>query len=147
MAEPGRIEVSLSVVGDGVDPDEVSRLLGAHPDRSHKVGDPVSTRSTSRHQAGAWVISTKGSVPGDASLAAHVSALLARVTNDPATWRNLMERPTVRVFAGWFMSRENEGASLDPSVLDALGRRSLSLDFDVYSKPELGDERRGDAAK
>jgi hypothetical protein len=31
------------------------------------------------------------------------------------------------------MRRENEGTTLDPSLLDELGRRSLSLDFDVYA--------------
>jgi hypothetical protein len=133
MAEPGRIEASLTVVGDGVDPDEISRLLCADADRSHRVGDLVSTRSSARRRAGAWIISTEGSVPGTAPLATHVSALLARVTSDPAIWRTLAERHSIRVFVGWFMTRENEGTMLDPSLLDELGRRSLSLDFDVYA--------------
>ena len=133
MADPGRIEASLTVVGDLVDPDEISRLLGADPDRSHRVGDLVSTRSTARRRTGAWIISTKGNVPGTAPLATHVSALLARVTSDPAIWRTLAERHSVRVFVGWFMTRENEGTMLDPSLLDELGRRGLSLDFDVYA--------------
>jgi hypothetical protein len=62
---------------------------------------------------------------------------VARVTSDPTIWRTLAERHSVRVFVGWFMTRENEGTMLDPSLLDELGRRSLSLDFDVYAITNL----------
>jgi hypothetical protein len=80
-----------------------------------------------------WTISTAGVIRGTAPLAEHVSALLARVTSDPEIWRSLAERHSVRVFVGWFMQGENEGTMLDPSVLGELARRSLCLDFDVYS--------------
>jgi hypothetical protein len=133
MAEPGRIEASLTVVGAQVDPDEITRLLGADPDRSHRVGDLVSTRSTARRTTGAWTISTAATIPDTAPLATHVSALLARVTSDLAIWRSLGGRHSLRVFVGWFMTRANEGTLLGPALLEELGQRCLCLDFDVYS--------------
>jgi hypothetical protein len=133
MGRPGEITASLSVIGEHVDPDEVGRLLGTGPDRSHRVGDPVSTRGTTRHRTGAWIISTKGNVPPNSPLEAHVSSLLARVTSDAGIWATLAERHSVGVFVGWFMELENEGTGLDPSLLTELGRLSLRLDFDVYA--------------
>jgi hypothetical protein len=132
MADPGRIRVWLSVIGEHVDPAEITKLLGADPDRAHRVGDVVSSRATARRQTGAWIISSKDTVPESATLATHVSALLRRVPSDPAIWRSLADRHSIRVFVSWTMKHDDEGTGLEPSLLEELSRRSLNLDFNVY---------------
>ncbi len=98
----------------------------------------MSNRGDTRRRTGVWIITTKDRVPDTVPLATHVSSLLERVTSDPTVWSALADRHHIRLFVGWFMARENEGTTLDPALLEALGRRSLSLDFDVYATEVAG---------
>lgn len=125
--------MSLSITGDTVDPDEVSSLLGAQPDRSHRVGDPVRGRGVSSlRRTGLWSISTDQLLPDTAPIADHIKALLARVPADEGLWRGISNRHSARVFVGWFMSADNEEEGLGPELLGELSNRSLALDFDLY---------------
>jgi len=135
MAEAAQIVASLTVVGDQVDPDEVTAILGSAPDDAGKVGDPVSPHSSDKRRTGFWSISTTGRMPDTASLSQHVQSLLTRVTTDAAAWKELATRHSIRVFVGWFMEKENEGAGLDPGLLQELARRGVAIDFDIYSPP------------
>jgi len=144
VANPGRLVASITVVGESVDPDEISKLMGAPPDRSHRVGDLVSPKrsSAARRRSGLWSISTEGRLHESASLSDHIRDLLYRVTQNAEVWNTLAARHNTRVFVGWFMDRGNEGASIDPDILAELGRLSLVLDFDVYSAPPNEEEAR-----
>jgi hypothetical protein len=51
VANPGRVVVSLTVVGESVDPDEISELIGAPPDRSHQVGIRTHSEPRTRRPA------------------------------------------------------------------------------------------------
>lgn len=134
VANPGRLVASLTVVGESVDPDEIRELIGASPDRSHKVGDLVSPkRSVARRRSGMWSISTRARLDESASLSDHIRDLLQRVTSDAQVWTMIAATHSTRVFVGWFMALLNESASIEPDVLAELGRLSLLLEFDVYS--------------
>jgi hypothetical protein len=138
MANPGRLVASLTVVGEMVDPQEISNLVGAQPDRTHRVGDPVSTRSEARQRTGLWSISTEARMGDHASLSEHIRELLGRVTRDQDVWRALATSHSARVFVGWFMDGENEGDGVEPDVMEELARLSLPLDLDVYSAGPAG---------
>lgn len=131
MTSLRRLRVSLNITGELVDPGELTAALGAKPDRSHRVGDPVGRKSSPR-RTGLWSISTDDSIPDTAPIAQHIEALLARVTADELVWRSISERHTARVFVGWFMEADNEEDGLPPAILGELSRRSLTLDFDMY---------------
>jgi len=139
MWETSNVRVSLSVVGEDVDPEAVSDLLGSPPDRSHRLGDfgssdpdgsPVPPR-------GHWGISTEGRIPEDEPLSRHVQSLLDRVTANVPTWRELADKYSCRIFVGWFMAQRNEMVSLDPELLGALAERQLRLEVDLYCPDEL----------
>lgn len=137
VADPGSLVASITVFGESVDPDEITGLVGAPPDRSHRVGDLVSPNrnSVSTHRRGLWSISTEGRLDASAHLSDHIRDLLERVTGDAGVWSVLAARHSTRVFVGWFMHRGNEGAHVESDVLMELGRLSLQLDFDLYSAP------------
>lgn len=146
MAKPGRLVASLNVVGKGVDPDEISRKVGASPDKAHRVGDQVSTRTPATWRSGVWSISTAGRLDDRATLSDHIRDLLSRVTRDDEVWADLAERHSTRILVGWFMDRENEGDGVDPDVPADLGRLQLWLDFDVYSATPADDRESSGAA-
>ena len=51
-------------------------------------------------------------------------------------WRSITERYGIDLFCGLFMRVGNEGLSLSPQSLAALGRRQIELGLDIYG----GDE-------
>lgn len=133
MAGTVVLAVSITVFGEAVDPDEITRVLGTNPDRSHRVGEAVSGESSARRRTGLWSISTHGSIADASPLSEHTNALLERVTADTATWRALADQHSTRVFISWFMGDDNEALRVDPGVLDELARRSLHLDIEAYA--------------
>ena len=135
MAKASVLAVSISISGEGVDPDEVSETLGAEPDRSHRVGDVLSAESSARRRTGLWCITTQASAADEVLLADHVAALLGRVNMDTGIWRQLAGRHNTRVSIGWFMGDGNEALRVDAATLDELARRGLLLDIEVYAPP------------
>ncbi len=142
MAEATSVVATLTIFGEAVDPDEIAAILGCAPDRSHRVGDSVSSRGTSTHPAGLWSITSERELPKDAPLSEHVASLFPRVVSDAGAWEQLNAAHTCRVIAGWFMVSEIEGLRITPEVMADLAARGLALDFDVY-KP--GDDSDADA--
>lgn len=133
MAGSAVLAVSISIFGEGVDPDEVSQALGASPDRSHRVGEAVSAESSARRRTGLWSITTHGGVAEEALLAEHIALLFGRVSSDSVIWRQLADRHSTRVSIGWFMGEGNEALRVDASIVDELARRALHLDIDVFA--------------
>ena len=113
MAEPGRTYASITVAGEKVDPDEITALLGAAPEKSHRVGDHVSPRNTSTWKTGMWSISSRYALPDERDLATHIRWLSGKVSDDIAIWRGLADSHATRVFVYWAMEVGNEGLSLD----------------------------------
>jgi Domain of unknown function (DUF4279) len=135
MSGSAVLAVSISIFGEGVDPDEVSLALGTTPDRSHRVGEAVSAESSARRRTGLWSITTHGSVAEEALLAEHIAMLFERVSSDVVIWRQLADRHSTRVSIGWFMGEGNEALRVDASIVDELARRALHLDIDVFAPP------------
>jgi hypothetical protein len=135
MAGSAVLAVSISIFGEGVDPDEVSQALGVTPDRSHRVGEAVSAQSSAKRRTGLWSITTHGSVADEALLAEHIALLFTRVSTDLAVWQQLADHHNTRVSIGWFMGEGNETLRLEAGVIDELARRALHLDIEVYAPP------------
>jgi hypothetical protein len=135
MPELARTKVALRVAGDDLDPQEVTRLLGAEPTSCARKGETrrsASGRETAA-RTGIWLLSVEPPSPGD--LNAQVRALLARVTGDLSVWRDLSRRHRCDVFCGLFLRDGNEGAELAPETLTMLGERGLALGLDIYGPP------------
>ena len=62
--------------------------------------------------------------------------MLDGLTADLAVWQELTTRFRADVFCGLFMDESNEGQSLSPHTLKALGERNLMLDLDIYGPIE-----------
>jgi hypothetical protein len=54
-------------------------------------------------------------------------------------WSDLGARYVVELFCRWFMERGNEGVTVEPDTMLALGTRGITLDVDLYG----GDDSAG----
>ncbi|WP_082173226.1 DUF4279 domain-containing protein [Methylobacterium platani] len=96
MPELARVTVALRIFGDGLDPDEITRLLGIEPTGLARKGDVHHTASGREVVARSGFWRLNAGVPG--SLNTQIGALLTKLTSDPTIWRELTERYECDVF-------------------------------------------------
>ncbi|MEV5000475.1 DUF4279 domain-containing protein [Nocardioides sp. LML1-1-1.1] len=131
MAELARAVAALRIVGEDLDPSEITALLGCEPTTAWAKGETRTTHGVTRVMSfGKWGMEAPETSPAD--LDSQVSAILDRLSPDQGVWSNLAERYDVDLFCGWFMERLNEGVSLAPETLASLGARRIVLDIDLY---------------
>ncbi|HFK2922640.1 DUF4279 domain-containing protein [Stenotrophomonas beteli] len=124
--------VTLRFFGDDLVPAAITALLGASPTASHHKSQqftgsqPGTLRIAS---TGSWRLSAARREPED--LEAQIFEILDQLTGDLAAWQSLAPfRPNL--FCGLFMGSGNDGVSLSPRALLALGQRGIELGLDIY---------------
>lgn len=73
---------------------------------------------------GMWRLSATDRAPED--LNSQIRDLLSKLTDDLTVWTSIAERYRVDLFCGLFMRECNEGLSIIPESLTALGLRESS---------------------
>lgn len=140
MATVARAVATLRIIGDSLDPDEVTRLLGTLPSESQRKGQE-SVDKTGRVRVarfGAWRIHASETSPAD--LDAQVKEILSKPSSDLAVWKELSMRFDIDLFCGWFMDKDNEGIGISADTLRLLGERGIELSLDIYA----GDGEHGE---
>jgi len=122
-------EVSLRVVGDLLVPSEVTQLLECAPDEAFEKGHLLSKRAGAIASKGLWTVGTKTTPRG---LSSSIVELLGRTTADSDIWKRLTASFSCDVLIGAWMTSDNTMWSIEPSALEALLVRGLTLEFDVY---------------
>jgi len=122
-------------MGDKLVPEEISKLLGAVPTSAYAKGHQLRSGATSR--SGIWSLSARVTEPED--LDRQVSELLAQVTPDLSVWGEITARFRVDLFCGWFMGSGNEGVTISPQTMVALGLRGVMLSLDIYGYEPLDE--------
>jgi len=84
-------------------------------------------------RTGSWRFSAARREPED--LEAQIFEILDQLTGDLAVWQSLA-RSRPDLFCGLFMGSSNDGVSLSPRVLLALGERGIELGLDIYEADE-----------
>lgn len=132
MGELSKTAATLRFFGDDLDPGEITSALGQSPTVGVPKGGVWLTFGgvERRAKTGSWRRTTERREPGD--LDGHIAELLDPLTQDLDVWRSLTKRFQADIFCGLFLSSGNEGVSLLPSTLAAVGSRGLILDLDIY---------------
>ena len=132
MTELHKTVATLRFFGEDLDPEEITQLLGANPTVGAKKGGTWLTELGAEKVAhkGQWRLTVERRSPGD--LDGQVAELFDTLTTDLDIWKDLSARFQADVFCGLFMSEFNEGISLSPDTLVAVGSRGLSFDMDIY---------------
>ncbi len=133
MAYLNRSKATLRVMGDDLDPEEISRLLGCQPTTAQYKGEEIVGRHSGRTRLakfGMWRLTATPREPED--IDGQIAELFGQLVDNPEVWRALAQRYAVDLFCGLFMKHGNEGFSLSPASLLALGLRHVEIGFDLY---------------
>ncbi len=127
-----RITLSVRVAGDQLDPDEVTRALGAAPTFAARKGErrPSGGREVIQ-RTGVWFVEFQGA-PVEWTLDEAIAALLDRLPADMAVWDELAAKYELDLFCGLHLGAWNRGFALPPGLLHRLAERHLELDVDIY---------------
>jgi len=119
-------------MGDDLVPEEVSSLLGCEPTHAERKGDRIPANAGERiARSGSWRLRATDKEPEN--LDSQVAEILGKLTQDLSAWRALTARFRIDLFCGWFMEKGNEGVSISPATLLALGERGIELGLDIYA--------------
>jgi hypothetical protein len=131
MAAIARTRASLRVLGDTLEPEEVSALLGRPPTRQRRKGDKIEGRNEATAPTGAWILDSN--LSERVELEEHVEVLLGSLSNDMDEWSSLTDRFSASMHCSLFLDQYNEGFELSPRVTRALADRGIVIAFDIYS--------------
>jgi len=124
-----RSTVAIRIGGPDVDPERITALLGCAPDLGYPRGAMLPKRRE-HTRIGLWLIRADARAPAD--LDAQFATLIARTTDDLTAWAQAGQGHRVDAFCGLFMDEWNEGISIAPATLLALGQRGIALGLDVH---------------
>ncbi len=130
---------SLQVIGDDLDPDQVTNLLGLKPSRSQRRGVPVLRPDGSERytpQFGRWTRDLKPTQTDEWDIVEVIQLLFKDLPEDLATWNELARTCRVRVAFGLNVPDSNREFELEPEVLRFLLARNASIWFDIYCEQE-----------
>jgi ribosomal protein L19 len=128
--------VSLNISGDDLEPDEISRLLGASPTEACRLGDAIPLRNhTFTAKSGSWSINTERSTR---DIEEQLTELFAKLNSNTQVWSSLTNRYRVELFCGVFLSWFGHGFSMSPKLHRLLADRNLEITFDIYDEYDHG---------
>jgi hypothetical protein len=137
MAQVQRSAATLRISGDHLQPAEITRLLGCDPSATQAKGEQIIGRKTGLARTastGMWRLVASKREPED--LDGQIAELLSKLTDDPDVWASIARTYQLDLFCGLFMGGSNEGLSISPESMAALGLRHIELGLDIYG----GDE-------
>jgi hypothetical protein len=133
MASVQRSVATLRISGDDLNPAEISRLLGCDPSEAQTKGERLVGRVTGYvriARTGMWRLCAADREPQD--LDGQIDELLSKLTDELTVWGSIAEKFRLDLFCGLFMQESNEGLSISPDSLAALGLRHIELGLDIY---------------
>ena len=127
-----RVNVSLRIGADDLDPGWVTSLLGRTPTFAARKGEPRSSRAGEIVQpTGVWLYSLPESTEWE--LGDAIGALLDLFPSDLSIWQQLRTQATLEVFCGLHLGQWNRGGELPPALVARLAERGLGVQIDIYS--------------
>ncbi|MBK8237075.1 MAG: DUF4279 domain-containing protein [Deltaproteobacteria bacterium] len=127
---------TLCIYHEDLDPDEMTRRLGVNPTTAFRRG--FQRRSASRPMPhGAWLL--RVSEPSLRTVEDQLHRLLMQLVVAPDIWATVVAEHRVRISVGLHMSAWNRGFALSPTILAAVAKLNVELDFDVYVYDDTED--------
>jgi hypothetical protein len=124
-----RLKLALRLYGEDLVPNEVSKALGCKPTESWRKGDPMPSGPRFR-QKSAWFLRAPDTKKGD--IDKQIAWIFSRLTSDMRVWKRLGLRYKMDLNAVVFMECWNRGLIVSAASMAEIGRRGLSLGFDIY---------------
>jgi len=112
------------VISDNLDLDDVAKVLGIAPTRTHSPREPS--------EGYGWFLSTEG-ILDSLDLRDHLDWILMHVSGKREAIKRLQERGyQVDIGVKWDSKYGHDGPTLSPENLIGLGKLGLEVWFDIY---------------
>lgn len=134
MAHLQRSVVTLRISGDDLVPDEITALVGASPTHAQIKGQQIIGKKTGTVRVakfGLWRLCAADREPEDMNC--QIQEILGQMTDNLSVWQSIASRFHIDLFCGLFLGGGNEGLTLSPQSLSALGARGIEMGLDIYS--------------
>ncbi len=129
---------TFRVVGDRLEPDDVTRALGLQPSQALRSGQLVPTPSQIRRQElGVWLLKSEGHI-ASTSLERHLNYLLDLIEPGAAALRELQasQGVTADFFCFWMSATGHGGPVFSAEVLQRVALVGAELGIDFYGGVE-----------
>jgi Domain of unknown function (DUF4279) len=131
---------TLRILGDDLDPDEITQILGFPPTVARRKGDiRIGKRTKNEYKArtGQWHLE---SPRGKGYLDNHIRWILDALCPEQDPWDSIKARYDLDLFCGLFLDDWNRGTGISADHMYELGRRGIALSLDIYSHTPDDDE-------
>jgi hypothetical protein len=129
MSALNKSSATLRILGDSLDADEISRILGCTPTKAHVKGQ-IRYKSTV-YKTGGGLLEATDQESGD--LDGQIAELFSRVKKDLVAWAGLSKKYEIDLFCGLFMNETDEGLEISVDTMKLLSERGIKLGICVYA--------------
>ena len=137
-SRPKRIFVYLRIIGEDLDPAEVTKLLNLTPSRSWSANDlRLALAEEPVLSEGGWSLSSLEFVKSN-SLEEHMQWLLDQLQGRSHPLAQLCgQNCRAEIIVHWVAASWNTSCSLKGATLKAISKYQIPVYFDVWEKSEL----------
>lgn len=127
-----KTKVTLRLMGDDLNPHEITQILGLEPTHAHRRGEPrAGPDFKAPYGSGAWLLTVEVLKPEGPNKATE--RLVDLLPNDPKLWIELASRYDLSISYGIFFQGWNRGFDLSHGLLLRLALFQARLEFDLYT--------------
>ena len=124
---------SLRIFGDIEDLDEITRIVGVNPSKTHRRGDRRTERSQP-YKHDMWCYAPN--VHEEESLSKHLSALWGAIGENAEEIKALKDKLTVDIFCGYRSDCDHAGFEVDHRSLTIFRELEVPFSVSVIVLPE-----------
>jgi hypothetical protein len=133
-----RSAVSLRIIGDSLDPEEITAALQIQPSNATRKGQTVVHEGISgKAPTGVWLFKLQDGQVNE--IDDQIRLILSMISGNLETWQHLSERFTTELFVGVFLTSRNQGFEISPSTMKAIIEKKLRIAFDIYYTGSTSD--------
>lgn len=138
-----RTHAAFRLVGDGLDPDAATQVLGLEPSVARAKGQDIPAGRVGparRQRTGVWLLSTDG-VVSSTSLERHLIHLLESIEPAGAALDTLRRNEDISAdfFCYWVSATGHGGPEVSPATLNRIAALRASLGIDFHDEGGVSD--------
>jgi hypothetical protein len=126
----------LRFMGDDLEPEEITNLLGRTPSHSRRKGETF-VRKSGAARTGSRILEID--LPYEMTVEDGIPALFAQLTNDLSVWQSLTEKYKAELVCDAIVRGANQGFELPAEVVKLIAARNLTFGVDIF--PQRDDEQ------
>jgi len=131
------LEVCLRVLGDELDPQEITAILGLEPTRGGRKGEPIvrPNGEISRHRRiGAWLLDLHPTT--ETTVDEALTALIGQLPPDPEVWQSLAQRFEIDLICDIKVRGVNQGFVFPSHLLKTVAEMGIPLGVDIFCETD-----------